>query len=154
MIKDDPGLEDALDGLYHAHLYALEQDWDELASELFGLYVTVTERSPDEHWDETAEPGESLDLPDLEADEWPKSWDEIYGTPDEDQVYVRRDIYFDMRPTGLRGYDGELYRRVGDDEWIPFEQWIQQLAEEATEDALVESIEVDVEVGAKRGDDA
>lgn len=45
---DDPTLEDAMDGLYTAHLYCLENGWDELASDIFDQYQAVGELSIEE----------------------------------------------------------------------------------------------------------
>lgn len=63
MIKDNPDLEDALDGLYHAHVYALDIGEEELASEIFDLYQRMGEIAPEDDWEWTAEDGlKELDI--------------------------------------------------------------------------------------------
>jgi len=45
---DNPTEEDALDGLYMAHLHCLEQGWDELASEIFDKYQAFAKQTVEE----------------------------------------------------------------------------------------------------------
>jgi hypothetical protein len=42
---DNPTLEDALDGLYAAHVYCLSKNNNELASEIFDTYQQVAKSS-------------------------------------------------------------------------------------------------------------
>lgn len=53
MLKDDPTLEDALDGLNHATRYAEEIGEDEISRICARLYQELGEAAPDDHWTET-----------------------------------------------------------------------------------------------------
>ena len=51
-MKDDPDLEDALDGLINATNYCEQHGHDELAREASGLYQAVALASDEDEWDD------------------------------------------------------------------------------------------------------
>lgn len=50
MMKDEPTLEDALDGLINAVNYCDDRGMNDLAIEIAGLYQQVAKDSPEDEW--------------------------------------------------------------------------------------------------------
>lgn len=65
-IKDNPDLEDALDGLIHAVRYAESIGEDDIASDAASCYQALGAAAPEEHWDGPLSTEEVVEMLDLE----------------------------------------------------------------------------------------